>query len=93
MPQHMADGREIDAGLEKRRGCAVPHAVWMESFLSQSWRGFGSGIQASRENVPNSKPAQLLISMVEKWASGERSIFRCLQKDFNTAAVSGHKGQ
>src|ERR1700730_6411079 len=38
VPQHVADGREIDAGLEKRYGSAVPHAVRMESFLGQGWR-------------------------------------------------------
>lgn len=51
MTEQMTDRREIDARFQQRNGRAVPHAVWMESLLTQIRNAASYAFQALTKDV------------------------------------------
>ena len=73
----------------------MPHAVGMKPLLLQGRRSIACNLQASEEDVTDSKAGQGLTAMIDEdvYFRTRDQIFRCLQKDRKTAAVCGHSGQ
>lgn len=64
----MADGRQIDAGLQKRYGSAMPNAVWMQPLFLKIRNKITGRLEMLGEDMPNSKPAKRLTTMIQKYA-------------------------
>jgi len=66
MTQIVADGRQIDSGLQERNGRAVPHAVRMKPLLAEMESVLGSTITAPAENVADPEPRQGFVAVIQK---------------------------
>ena len=66
VPEQMADGRQVGAGFQKRYGRAVPHAVRMESFLSQVRSIITGPHKALAQDVSDSETGQRRASMIDE---------------------------